>query len=65
MATSIHSSLSCLLPFYTIPIFPLFKSFIYLYNLYTSMYTKTLILVKRDFYIIQALLFLLVIVLFA
>ena len=25
MATSIHSSLSCLLPFYTIPIFPLFK----------------------------------------
>ena len=26
MATSIHSSLSCLLPFYTIPIFPLFKS---------------------------------------
>ena len=23
MATSIHSSLSCLLPFYTIPIFPL------------------------------------------
>ena len=26
MATSIHSSLSCLLPFYTIPIFPLFIS---------------------------------------
>ena len=26
MATSIHSSLSCLPPFYTIPIFPLFKS---------------------------------------
>ena len=26
MAMSIHSSLSCLLPFYTIPIFPLFKS---------------------------------------
>ena len=26
MATSIYSSLSCLLPFYTIPIFPLFKS---------------------------------------
>ena len=39
MATSIHSSLSCLLPFYTIPIFPLFKSFIYLYNYRLYMYT--------------------------
>ena len=27
MATSIHPSLSCLLPFYTIPIFPLLNLF--------------------------------------
>ena len=41
MATSIHSSLSCLLPFYTIPIFPLFKSkdFSFTCNIIYTVYT--------------------------
>ena len=42
MATCINSSRSCLLPFYTIPIFPLLnrKIFIYLLCLYTCIYTS-------------------------
>ena len=52
MATCIHSSRSCLLPFYTIPIFPLLnRKIFHLYIMYVCMCAS---IVKASIIVIHA-----------